>query len=538
MRTPHPYQREAIHGTTQWPGVLRALEQYRSTLLVMPTGTGKSYTFSLVGELLRNRGRVLVVTDRKNLTRQARDNFREHTGLKVGIEMGDDRCDTLFPPDVVCATVQSMATERRLAAYPPGSFGLIIVDEADLSIADSYRTIFDQYPEAKILGVTATPDRTDGKAMRLVYESVAYVYEIRDAIEQGYLSKIRQRAVEVEGLDFSRVKRTTGGDLNEAELEAVLLEEGPLHGVANGMLRYGEGRRGILFAVTVAHAQALADMLNRYEPGVAEAVSGRDDDEEQDRIVKAFKSGRRRILVNCALLTRGVDLPFVDLVGVARQTTSRALYAQMVGRGTRLSPATGKRDLLVLDFQGNAGRHSLVNVADILDGNTDTEIRAKALELVAVDPQLDMLTAIDQAAHDLAAEQRRKALEEAKRRQGIKARATLTSREVDPFVTVTSIFGVKPRAGRWGGAPATERQREALVRIGIDARDVAALDRGQCSELLDAAKRRREQNLCTFKQARILMRFGFNPDVSFDEARRLMDQLAANNWRRTASAAV
>lgn len=316
-----PYQEQAVEG------VLRELGQHRATLLVAATGTGKTTIFSEIARLWleQGRGRVLILAHREELITQAARRVATQTGLKVGIEMAEQRIDPLFPPDVVVGTVQTLSKERRRSTLAPDFFGLVIVDEAHHAVADTYGSVIDYFAGAKVLGVTATPDRGDGAAMRQVFESVAYVYEIRDAIEQGYLCQIRQKAVRIEGLDLSSV-RTVAGDLNEGDLEGVMLDDENIQAVASATLEEAGGRPTMLFGVTVAHAHALAAALNRYQPGCARALDGKSDRDLRRDTLAAFSRGEFQVLSNCALFTEGFDEPSIACVAVARPTKSRAFY--------------------------------------------------------------------------------------------------------------------------------------------------------------------------------------------------------------------
>lgn len=492
----------------------------RSTLAVMPTGAGKTRT---AAEIVSRYGkRTLFMAHTTDLVTQSAESLARDTGLRVGIEMAGERTDKLFAPDVVCGTVQSLCRRSRLETFAPDHFGLVIVDEAHHAAADGYKAVLDYFQAARVLGLTATPDRSDkGRILGegRAFETRAHVTEIRDLIEQKYLVPIKQRAVRVDGLDLSKV-RTTAGDLNEGDLEALLLEEENLHGVAVPTLDLAGARPTLVFCTTIAHAKAQAEVLRRYRPGCAEHIDGTMDREERRRLLSRFKAGEFQFLANCQLLTEGVDLPFVECVAMARPTKSRALYVQAVGRALRLCPETGKVDALILDFEGNAGKHALVNVLDVLGGDADEAVRKRVRKILDKDPEQLVLEAIDEAARQLAAEKRKAVL----------AQATYRAIDVDPFSSVEAILGVHPRAGRWGGAEATDKQREFLKLKGIE---IADLDKGQCSEVIDALKTRQAAGLCSFKQARVLVRYGFDTAVTFDEASRILDALGAARWKLT-----
>lgn len=509
------YQDEAANGVEE------KLAEFRSTLIVMATGTGKTTVFAEVARrwIAAGRGRVLVLAHREELITQAARRIAEQTGLSVGIEMAQSRADRMFVPDVVVGTVQTLCRDARLAENPRDAFGLVIIDEAHHATADTYARIVDYFDAAKVLGVTATPDRGDGTAMREAFESVAYVYEIRDAIEQGHLCRIKQKAVKLHGLDLSAV-RTTAGDLNEGDTNNAMMVDEVLAGTVRGILDESGSRPTMIFGVTVAHAYALAEMLNTARPGSARALDGKSDRELRKATLRDFSAGRFQYLCNCALFTEGFDEPTIACVAVARPTKSRALYVQMVGRGTRIKPAGS--DLLILDFVGNAGRHSLVNALDILDGNQDAAAKALAEKKIKADPNLDIMEALDAASHEIA---------EAKKRQVLE-RSRYSTQEIDPFAMVATFLDIAPRPGRWGGAPPDP---EDLVYLADRAKglDVRGLDGGQVSEIARAVRNRYDRGLSSWNQARVLIRNGLDPEVDARTAAAAMNVLAGNRWKPT-----
>lgn len=503
-----PYQLEAIES------VFTTFHEYDSAILVQATGTGKTCVAAKVCERFRPEGRILFLAHREELLKQAQEKLQQWTTLKTGIEQAEKTVAGLWLPDVTIASVQTLSQPRRLEKFAPDTFGLIICDECHRSTASTYQLIFRYFHTAKRLGLTATADRTDGKAMGAVYNAVAYTYEIRDAIEQGFLVPIRQQAVEVHSLDLSKV-RTTAGDLNEGDLETILLEERNLHEVAQPTVELAKDRPTLLFCSTVKHSHALAEVINRYKPESASAIDGSFDSARRIHTLNQFKNGDIQFLANCDLLTEGIDIPQVACVAMARPTKSRIRYCQAVGRGTRLYPPD-KKDLLILDYVGNSGRHSLISALDILDGNTDLAVKARAQTLSKKNPKLTILQALEQASEELATEQR----------QTVLAKAKFHTVEVDPF----TVLGVHPRAGRWGGQAISDKQIAILDKAGIPW---SRLDKGQASEVIDKIFNRREQGLCTVKMAKALMKYGLNPDVSFEVASKQLNAIAQSGWKLT-----
>lgn len=504
------YQRDAFRC------VMRELVERgaRRTLVVMPTGTGKTILFAAVAQAWGDdgRGRVLVLSHREELVTQAQDKIRRSTGLECGVEMGDAIVDPGALPPVVSASVQTLSRPARLARIPADAFGLIVIDEAHHACADGYAAVMDHFGAARVLGVTATPDRLDGLGLGRVFPTVAFTYEIRDAIRDGHLVPIRQRSILVESLELDRV-RTRAGDLVESDLARAFAGEMVLHEIAAPLAEESGARPTIVFTVNVDTAHALAAVLNGYTSSGAVALDGTTDRDVRRATVDRFNAGDVQYLVNCALFTEGFDAPLTSCIAIARPTQSRALYAQMIGRGTRLAPA--KDDLLVLDFRGNAGKHKLVTPADILADRMGAEERTLT-ERFAASGDLDLLD-----AHDMALAQL-----DAKRRAELVARARYKTRNVSAF----DILGGDIPAGRWGGTPASQDLREKLYRH-FDRSTVDGLDHGQARELWMRVGERASRGLATAKQAAVLARHGLNPDCSMAVASRAIDAIATNNWR-------
>lgn len=504
-----PYQIEAIDS------IERVLAEGDSALAVMATGTGKTFTAAeLVRRVRQRTGRVLWLAHRGELLEQAATTLRA-VGLSAEIEMGEHRVSPLLMPDVVCASIQTLQG-RRLQQFDPGAFGLIVVDEAHHARATSWMAPLDHFKGAKRLGLTATPDRSDRKALGQVFARVAYSYDIRDAIRDGYLAPLRAKQVDVDGLDLSEVSKKTG-DFSADELEAILTGERELHEVAAPTLELAGDRPTLVFGVTVDHAKKLCDVLNRYRQGCAKSVDGTMDVDQRRKLLDEFRGGAFQFLTNVALLTEGVDLPFVSCVAMARPTLSRSLYTQMVGRGTRLHP--GKTDALVIDFVGNAGRHSLISVLDILGGEESEGVKKRALAKVRAGDEGDLMTLIDQARGE---EQRAAAAARTK------AQSKFRARDVDLFSSTEQLLGIEVRRQAEVADPPSPEQVEKLVRHGIP---VDGLDFWEAKKLTRAIAERVKANLCTLKQARILARHGLRSDVSFKDASLAIDEIAKSGWK-------
>jgi superfamily II DNA or RNA helicase len=519
-----PYQREAV------TRIHEQLKPNRSTLLVMATGTGKTQTFGAVAKHWDN-GRVLVLAHRDELIQQARSRLATMTGEFVGIEQAEWHAQA---ERIVVASVQSLCRESRLKRFQPDRFGLVIVDEAHHAVASTYRRILDHFEAAKVLGVTATPDRGDERAMEQVFDSVAFVYDIQDGIRDEYLCRVEVQAVRVGAIDLSAVK-TTAGDLNQGQLDAVLSSEEALHGIARPTIELAGDRRTILFTTSVDNAHRLAEVLNRYRPGAARAVDGGTSYDTRRDILRGHKAGEYQFLVNVGVLTEGYDDPGVACIAMGRPTKSRALYAQCVGRGLR--PAPGKANCLVLDFVGNSGRHALVSALDILGGKWDDETIARAKKDTEEGSE-DYEAALKRAKASIEGEKAK--AEEARRaaaeRARIKASVRYTAATVDPFRVLG--FGDAGQDDDGGHPqPATPGQVTTIQKFGIDV--PLGLTRAGASKLIGRAILRKTKGLASYKQIKTLSRHGVDAKQMYmSTASRVIDAIAANGWRDIASSEV
>lgn len=418
------------------------------------------------------------------------------------------------------------------------------------STSASYRKVLDWYaqgnPDLHILGVTATPDRADEEALGQVYETVAFDYEITDAIRDGWLVPITQKMVHVEGLDFSAC-RTTAGDLNGADLARVMEDEKMLHKVVSPAVEIIGNRRTLVFAASVVHAERMAELFNRHRPGMAAWVCGKTDPDERKRILADFAGGRVQVVANCAVLTEGFDNPGVECV-IMKQTKSRSLYAQMCGRAMRpadsiahdlndhdnpearraLIEASSKPMCEIIDFFGVSGRHKLVTSADILGGNVSERVRELATIRARTGAPIRMDQALEQAAVEEAEEKRIEEERAAARRARLTAKARFTTRTVNPF----DVLQVAPAPDRgWDrGKHLSEKQFALLQKQGIDASNMPF---AQAKQLLNELFRRWNQGLCTFGQAKILRKRGMSTNCTRDMATRMIDEIARREgWKQ------
>jgi superfamily II DNA or RNA helicase len=424
--------------------VLLKLLTARSTLVEMATGLGKTCLFAWIAH--EWPGRVLVIAHRDELIRQAAEKIQAITGDLVAVEMGRERAeDQLYGTKVTVGSVQTLARARRRARFHPDHFSLIVIDEGHHATAVTYREVLDYFGSAKRLFVTATPKRSDDVALDAVCETVAFQYGIEPAIDDGWLVPVQQTVVKVDGLDFSRA-RTIANDFNQADLERILTEEKPLHAmVASAHDLIGQ-KQALWFCASVAHAKATAGVLGRYA-GAVQFLSGDTPKEERRAAVDAYKAGKIQHLLNCALFLEGFDAPTTSAIVMGRPTKSLSLYMQVLGRGTRPLPGivdgidgpaerrtaislSAKPNMLVIDFAGNAGRHKIIQAADVLGGKHEPPVRSYVKETMEEEGRpVDLEEALARAKAELAL-----IAEEDERRKVIVAKATYQTYDVDPFV--------------------------------------------------------------------------------------------------------
>jgi ATP-dependent helicase IRC3 len=358
----------------------------RRQLVVLPTGCGKTLFALQVAATARQRGhRVLWLAHREELLDQpmrSLQKFWPDLAQRAGVVQAHR--DAWYE-DLIFASIDTVARRHRLeSVLAPGPPRLVVVDEAHHSAAGSWSSVLDCIDEfgrdafadvpgpddPLYLGLTATPDRADGKPLGRLWR-VAFSYPIQQAIKEGWLVPPTFAAERLE-LDLSKVSQRAG-DWADNELEDALMQAHVVEHTAAAMQKCAAGRKSLVFTVTVHHAEETAKALNAA--GIAAAVvSGETPKAQRRELLQALRDGRIRALCNCAVLTEGYDDPSVDCVTLARPTRSHPLYVQMVGRGLRLSE--GKRDCLVLDLVGASAEHSLhVSSALLTEGAEPAEQR-------------------------------------------------------------------------------------------------------------------------------------------------------------------
>lgn len=578
-----PYQKEAVDA------IFEAWKEHQSTLVVMPTGVGKSVLFSEVLKRTQTWGRGMVLAHRGELIHQAAEHIERATGIHPDIEMAEYVANesSWGQAPVIVSSIQTQCAGKnggRMQKFDPNDFAIIVVDEAHHATADTYVRVIDYYkqnPRVKILGVTATPDRADEEALGQVFEYCAYDYELPDAIRDGWLVPIEASAVHVEGLDYSLI-RTTAGDLNGKDLAAVLEDEEPLHEMAQATVEAAMGlkphaldpvadlarddiglfhaemktwlesnppAKTLIFTASVEHARLFSLVLNRWIPNSAEWVCGKTNKDDRRVMFERYANDNFPFLCNVGVATEGFDEPNIKLVVMARPTKSRGLYSQMTGRGTRpcrliavalnecfdalarraMIMASEKPILKLLDFVGNAGRHKLVSAADILGGNYPDEVIVRAGEMMRETEEPKKPEEIlEEALEQIKIEAEQAANEDARKKAKLLIKSVYKTVRIKNLFDRISVEPQRERAWHKGRRP-TDKMQAYLERKGMWDKNLTYT---QASVLIQGLVDRQSNGVCTPNQGKILERFGYSKEMTFKQASRTIDAIKLNDWKR------
>ena len=470
-----PYQEQCIGQ------VFEAWIDYRKVLAVLPTGGGKTIIFANIAR--RADGRTLILAHREELLTQAIDKIKIATGLDASLERAESNSDA--SSKIVVGSIQTMM--RRLDKFQPNAFNNVIVDEAHHVSADSYMSVLGHFPEANILGVTATPDRSDKKQLGNYFETIAYELTLLDLIKGGYLSPIKVRVCDV-SIDMTRVKFAAGDFDSNDTAHAI---EPYLEKIAAQIKQFG-GKKTLVFLPLIATSKKMTEIC-RAAGMDAEHIDGTSEDRKE--ILQRFSKKDRAVLCNAMLLTEGYDEPSIDTIVCLRPTRSRPLYTQMIGRGTRLSPC--KTSLTILDFLWMTGRHQLVKPTRLISSDEIGDIADKLIEKQGEFDLQDVVgDAVTERESALARELARK--------------KNNVGKLIDPIefaigIHDTSIADFEPTM-HWHSEPVTDGQREILKKFNFDVSEITC--KGQASAVINRMFQRRELGLATPKQVNLMRKLG------------------------------
>ena len=488
---------------------------------------GKTIVMSALADReIRRGGRVLILAHRAELINQAVDKLQRATGIAAGIEMADLCSDTDIetpPYMVIVGSVQSMCRPARLARFHPDDFTLVMIDECHHALAETYRSVVRYFSSAKLLGVTATPDRGDLRSLGEVFEKIAFEYSIVEAIKDGYLSPVRAQTIPLK-IDISGVAKQAG-DYQASGLGSALAPY--LHQICVEILQRAADRKTVVFTPLIATSRLMLDKF--AELGATDRVREvNGESKDRKEILEWFDNAPKgSIILNSMLLTEGWDSPSADCICVLRATRSRGLYVQMVGRGTRL--CEGKENLLLLDFLWLTQSHDLCRPAVLLSNDDEVcEMITKKQEKKAGVEDIELTPETLEEAESDTVKKRHdalaKKLEEQRRKKG---------NLVDPLQYAYSISDINltnytPLTDRDAASPTME-QINRLEQLGFGCPDSF----GAAELLVKTAEERHAKGMAAPKEIRLLERRHFKNVAQWthEQASKMIRRLVANGWR-------
>lgn len=506
--TLRPYQQRVVSA------VENALQdsEINRVLMVVPTGGGKTIMFAKIAQDMLP-GRTLILAHRDELIRQAVDKIQQATGIEAEVEKAEEKASQ--NAKVVVGSVQTLMRASRLERWPADHFKLVVVDEAHHALSESYQKVLG-YFSGKVLGVTATPDRGDKKNLGTFFDTLPEGAQVSllELIKAKFLSPITIKTVPIQ-IDLRGV-RVVQGDYDAGELGARL--EQYLERIAESFIEHASFRKILVFLPLIDTSKRFVEIL-KAKGLAAEHVDGTSQDRAQ--ILDRFARNKFDILCNAMLLTEGYDCPDIDAVVCLRPTKVRSLFAQIVGRGTRIAP--GKKNLLLLDYLWMHEKHNLVKPAHLIAA---TERIADKMSQISEQQELDLeelqRRAMAEIEEEMQADVNAKQQREDSLKRALKENEKRNKRTIDAMEFFTSIHDLEnaeyePQFG-WQSREPSQAQLATLARFGIDAESVKC--RGHASALLDRLVSRSQLGLATAKQMMWLKKLGHpSPDTAtFDEA--------------------
>jgi len=479
-----PYQRDFCDA------VLKDLGEHQRLLGVLPTGAGKTVASA---EILKRYNRPsLFLADAKELVYQAADKIQSWTGIIPDVEMGDSKaCGS---SQIIVGTTQSLA--RRLEKYYPEDISLIVIDEAHRNTLGSQALrVLNYFSRAKVVGITATPYRSDKKLLSAFYEKISYEIGLFELIAQGYLSRIVVKSVPA-NVDLKSV-RSHGGDYDEGDLAKALSPH--LKQCAELLKEHAADRKTVVFLPLVETSKLFCKLCRDIGLNAVH-VDGNDR--------SALRSDWR-VICNASLLTTGWDEPSVDCVYILRPTKSQVLFSQMVGRGTRI--CEGKDHLLLLDPLFLTDDLNLIRPARLIAKEPE---EAKFLQSRLDIEGGDLMVEAERARADRARSMQEQLI--ATRQRNAR---TIDAMELALSLDRFDIVDYEPEF-YWERQPITDGQKTVLVNSGFDI-EVPEMCKGLASKIIDLLFQRREMGLASPKQVRLMHRLGFKnvSTISFETAK-------------------
>jgi ATP-dependent helicase IRC3 len=368
-----PYQTEALEAvlSSEAKGI-------NKQLIVLPTGAGKTVIFSHLPIIRKESTPMLVIAHRAELLHQAKNKIQQmNPDLIVEIEQAQNIAGKV---DVVVASVPTMgrANSDRIEKFPKDYFKTIIIDEAHHAAAPTYRRIVDYFQPNLILGVTATPQRSDSTRLIDVFQEIVYYKTIEDLIKQGWLTRLVGYRIKTE-TDLTEIE-VSDGDFVQSQLQDAVNNPNRNASIVAAYQQICQERKTLVFAAGVQHAKDLALSFTKNSI-VTEVILGETSDEERSTILQKFRNNEIKVLINVGVLTEGFDEPSVQAIILARPTKSTLLYTQVVGRGTRLDE--GKDNCLIIDISDTTKGKKPIGLPTLLGLPPDFDLNGQDLVDVA-----------------------------------------------------------------------------------------------------------------------------------------------------------
>lgn len=526
---PYPYQCEARDKATYELFVMGK----KSTLIVMPTGTGKTMVAGIICLEMKQAfdHPVLFLAHREILVNQAFDSL-VNLGLDVTIEMAEQSArldaELLGRPDVVVGSVQTLCRRERLASWPREFFKLVIIDESHRALSESYSTILNHFNSARVLGLTATPQRGDNKNLGARFETKCFQLTMTDAVAGGWIVPVRHRTCPV-SVDLRGLTLRANGDFLDSELAERIGRD--IEGLARSFQKEIEDRKAVAFLPDTHSAQAFSETLerigtpSRFVVGTSGKVSM--SKKERRENLSAYEDGEFQVIVSCDVLNEGWDSPMCSAVGILRPTNQWYRFCQMVGRGTRTHRKSGKLNCLVIDYDWKTDSNvkDLRTVIDIYDdGSLDPDVLEKARELIRSRHKDRDPVDVIREANEIVCTRRRLMIS----LTGHELKYTAFERDPLGIAKTLDIpINRKYDMDSRGINPASDAQKRYLASMGVQ--DPGKLSKWGATKLIDQLLRRKKMNLASPSQVGKLMSMGVLPDMArsmtYENATQALEQL-------------
>ena len=324
----------------------KALRLHRSVMAQMPTGTGKTYLLTAVIDSFVSNNpmeKVWIVAHRRELVSQIDETVRKFHSFSASNTSS------------LLSSVKAMSIQWLMRHYDEieEEPGMIVIDEAHHALAKTYKEMWERFPNAKFLGLTATPCRLNGKGFTDLFDVLVQSWSVPEFISKGRLATYDFVSIKSDGMTQRLIdslqKRGADGDYQNKEMDMLLNKKPSIERLYRSLEEFGKDRKGIVYAINISHAQKITKLYQ--ENGVkAIAIDSKTPATERQQDIEAFKKGDIQVLVNVDIFSEGFDCPDVEFVQLARPTLSLAKYLQMVGRGLRV--AKGKKNCVIIDNVG------------------------------------------------------------------------------------------------------------------------------------------------------------------------------------------